>query len=94
MTPATAKLSRRRPDAHLACPPPCLCLPCVTLPSLPCRYVSEHTVAFWAASYVQDLARSTRSHVAMKCYGLGLGLDTFRWGGAGESVHAHTQVCH
>lgn len=43
-----------------------------------CRYVSEHTVAFWAASYVQDLARSTRSHVAMKCYGLGLGLDTFR----------------
>eukprot|EP00882_Tetradesmus_deserticola_P029352 GHRQ01032871.1.p3 GENE.GHRQ01032871.1~~GHRQ01032871.1.p3 ORF type:complete len:104 (+),score=30.40 GHRQ01032871.1:34-345(+) len=43
-----------------------------------CRYVSEHTVGFWAASYVQDLARSTKQHVAMKCYGLGLGLDTFR----------------
>lgn len=43
-----------------------------------CRYVSEHTVAFWANSYVQDLARSTKQHVAMKCYGLGLGLDTFR----------------
>eukprot|EP00879_Flechtneria_rotunda_P018573 GHRR01019489.1.p1 GENE.GHRR01019489.1~~GHRR01019489.1.p1 ORF type:complete len:531 (+),score=203.85 GHRR01019489.1:184-1776(+) len=42
------------------------------------KYVSEHTVAFWAASYVQDLARSTKQHVAMKCYGLGLGLDTFR----------------
>jgi hypothetical protein len=54
----------------------CLCATCVCV----CvrRYVSEHTVAFWAASYVQDLARSTRSHVAMKCYGLGLGLDTFR----------------
>jgi hypothetical protein len=51
----------------------------VALCPLACRYVSEHTVAFWAASYVQDLARSTRSHVAMKCYGLGLGLDTFRW---------------
>lgn len=52
----------------------------VTLPHflLWCRYVSEHTVAFWANSYVQDLARSTKQHVAMKCYGLGLGLDTFR----------------
>ncbi|KAF6264985.1 trehalose-6-phosphate synthase/phosphatase [Scenedesmus sp. NREL 46B-D3] len=42
------------------------------------KYVSEHTVGFWATSYVQDLARSTKQHVAMKCYGLGLGLDTFR----------------
>jgi len=57
--------------------PPLKCPP----PSPPLRYVSEHTVSFWAASYVQDLARSTRSHVAMKCYGLGLGLDTFRWAG-------------
>jgi hypothetical protein len=24
-------------------------------------------------------ARFTKNHVAMKCYGLGLGLDTFRW---------------
>jgi hypothetical protein len=62
-----------------ACPPVYACVCCC----VPARYVSEHTVAFWAASYVQDLARSTRSHVAMKCYGLGLGLDTFRWVGGG-----------
>jgi trehalose 6-phosphate synthase/phosphatase len=49
-----------------------------TLFHTPHRYVSEHTVGFWATSYVQDLARSTKQHVAMKCYGLGLGLDTFR----------------
>lgn len=42
------------------------------------RYVSQHTVAFWAQSYVTDLARFTKGHLAMKCYGLGLGLDTFR----------------
>ncbi|KAF8070915.1 TPS5 [Scenedesmus sp. PABB004] len=42
------------------------------------KYVSEHTVGFWASSYIADLARSTKAHVAMKCYGLGLGLDTFR----------------
>lgn len=42
------------------------------------RYVSHHTVAYWAQSYVQDLQRITRNHVSMKCYGLGLGLDTFR----------------
>jgi trehalose 6-phosphate synthase/phosphatase len=40
--------------------------------------VSEHTVAYWASSYVADLARFTRQHLTMKCYGLGLGLDTFR----------------
>jgi trehalose 6-phosphate synthase/phosphatase len=56
----------------------CMCVSVCVLCVCVCRYVSEHTVAFWAASYVQDLARSTRSHVAMKCYGLGLGLDTFR----------------
>jgi hypothetical protein len=42
------------------------------------RYVSQHTVAYWAQSYVTDLVRFTRGHAAMKCYGLGLGLDTFR----------------
>ncbi|KXZ45849.1 hypothetical protein GPECTOR_50g643 [Gonium pectorale] len=42
------------------------------------RYVSQHTVAYWATSYVTDLQRVTKNHVAMKCYGLGLGLDTFR----------------
>mmetsp|Transcript_7436 Transcript_7436/g.16134 ORF Transcript_7436/g.16134 Transcript_7436/m.16134 type:complete len:857 (+) Transcript_7436:209-2779(+) len=42
------------------------------------RYVSQHTVAYWAASYMSDLQRVTKNHVTMKCYGLGLGLDTFR----------------
>ncbi|KAL6765404.1 trehalose-6-phosphate synthase/phosphatase [Haematococcus lacustris] len=42
------------------------------------RYVSQHTVAYWASSYITDLMRVTRNHVAMRCYGLGLGLDTFR----------------
>ncbi|GFR42321.1 hypothetical protein Agub_g3228 [Astrephomene gubernaculifera] len=42
------------------------------------RYVSQHTVAYWATSFVADLQRVTKNHVAMKCYGLGLGLDTFR----------------
>ncbi|KAG2502215.1 hypothetical protein HYH03_000701 [Edaphochlamys debaryana] len=42
------------------------------------RYVSQHTVAYWATSFVSDLQRVTKNHVAMKCYGLGLGLDTFR----------------
>ncbi|KAG2439617.1 hypothetical protein HXX76_004969 [Chlamydomonas incerta] len=42
------------------------------------RYVSQHTVAYWATSFVTDLQRVTKNHVAMKCYGLGLGLDTFR----------------
>mmetsp|Transcript_2058 Transcript_2058/g.5209 ORF Transcript_2058/g.5209 Transcript_2058/m.5209 type:complete len:929 (+) Transcript_2058:1462-4248(+) len=42
------------------------------------RYVSQHTVAYWAQSYITDLMRVTKNHVTMKCYGLGLGLDTFR----------------
>lgn len=42
------------------------------------RYVSHHTVAYWAQSYVMDLQRFTKHHVTMKCYGLGLGLDTYR----------------
>jgi trehalose 6-phosphate synthase/phosphatase len=35
-------------------------------------------VAYWAASNISDLQRVTKEHLAMKCYGLGLGLDTFR----------------
>lgn len=42
------------------------------------RYVSHHTVAYWAMSYMSELARVTKNHMTMKCYGLGLGLDTFR----------------
>jgi len=42
------------------------------------RYVSQHTVGYWASSFISDLQRVTRNHVSMKCYGLGLGLDTFR----------------
>lgn len=29
-------------------------------------------------SYVSDLQKMTKGHATMKCYGLGLGLDTFR----------------
>ena len=29
-------------------------------------------------SFVSDLSRLTQGHSTMKCYGLGLGLDTFR----------------
>ncbi|GIL85506.1 hypothetical protein Vretimale_13398 [Volvox reticuliferus] len=42
------------------------------------RYVSQHTVAYWAASFVAELQRVTKNHVSMKFYVLGLGLDTFR----------------
>lgn len=59
---------------HLLCSTIC---PCPWSPALP-RYVSQHTVAYWASSFIGDLQRVTRNHVAMRCYGLGLGLDTFR----------------
>ncbi|KAG1664974.1 hypothetical protein FOA52_001986 [Chlamydomonas sp. UWO 241] len=42
------------------------------------KYVSTHTVAYWAQSFIQDLQRVTKNHATMKCYGLGLGLDTYR----------------
>jgi hypothetical protein len=29
-------------------------------------------------SFIQDLQRVTKNHATMKCYGLGLGLDTYR----------------
>ena len=42
------------------------------------RYVSQHTAKFWAQSFMSDLRKFTREHAKMKCYGLGLGLDSFR----------------
>lgn len=42
------------------------------------RYVSTHTTRFWAASFVSDLRRLTAGHGALRCYALGLGLDSFR----------------
>ncbi|CAG9460570.1 unnamed protein product [Pedinophyceae sp. YPF-701] len=42
------------------------------------KYVSNHTVTFWARNYIDELRRFTAGHGTMRCYGLGLGLDTFR----------------
>eukprot|EP00887_Chlorella_sp_A99_P001749 scaffold19.g1749.t1 len=42
------------------------------------KYVSNHTVQFWAKSYVADLQRFTREHSKLQCFDLGLGLDNFR----------------
>ena len=42
------------------------------------RYVSTNTVHWWAKQYFGDLKALTLNHPAMRCYGLGLGLDTFR----------------
>lgn len=42
------------------------------------KYVSSHTVQFWAKSYVADLQRFTRDHAKLQCFDLGLGLDNFR----------------
>jgi len=42
------------------------------------RYVSTHTTRFWAASFVSDLKRLTAGHSSLRCYALGLGLDSFR----------------
>lgn len=36
-------------------------------------------------SFVSDMQRLTRRHTSMKCYGLGLGLDTFRIVSLGEN---------
>ena len=32
----------------------------------------------WSQSYAADLRKFTKDHQKMKCYGLGLGLDSFR----------------
>uniref|UniRef100_A0A061RG97 Trehalose 6-phosphate synthase/phosphatase n=1 Tax=Tetraselmis sp. GSL018 TaxID=582737 RepID=A0A061RG97_9CHLO len=42
------------------------------------RYVSSHTVSFWAQSFCRDLKNLTIKHSTFKCYALGLGLDSFR----------------
>ena len=42
------------------------------------RYVSSHTVSFWAGKIVEEIKKFTMDHLNMRCYGLGLGLDTFR----------------
>ena len=42
------------------------------------RYVSQHTVKFWIQSFTGDLKKFTKTHSKLRCYGLGLGLDTFR----------------
>ncbi|PSC69557.1 trehalose phosphate synthase [Micractinium conductrix] len=42
------------------------------------KYVSNHTVQFWAKSYLADLQRFTRNHSKLQCFDLGFALDTFR----------------
>lgn len=42
------------------------------------KYVSSHTVKFWAKSYVTDLQRFTKDHSKLQCFDLGFALDTFR----------------
>ena len=42
-------------------------------------------VCVWLQSFVSDLQRLTRRHTSMQCYGLGLGLDTFRIVSLGEN---------
>lgn len=42
------------------------------------KYVSSHTVKFWAKSYVADLQRFTANHSKLQCFDLGFALDTFR----------------
>ncbi|GFZ16586.1 trehalose phosphatase/synthase 5 [Actinidia rufa] len=38
------------------------------------RYVSTHDVAYWARSFLQDLARACRDHERRRCWGFGFGL--------------------
>lgn len=42
------------------------------------RYVSEHTVNYWAQSFMNDLEHFTQNHATMQCYKLGLGLEQFK----------------
>eukprot|EP00245_Coleochaete_scutata_P002475 TRINITY_DN1327_c0_g1_i1.p1 TRINITY_DN1327_c0_g1~~TRINITY_DN1327_c0_g1_i1.p1 ORF type:complete len:882 (+),score=159.40 TRINITY_DN1327_c0_g1_i1:458-3103(+) len=37
------------------------------------RYVSTHTVAYWAESFMSDLERTCREHSRLRCYGIGFG---------------------
>lgn len=41
------------------------------------KYVSEHTVAFWAASYIADLQRFTKVRVGMHWWPRGAGQEVF-----------------
>lgn len=42
------------------------------------RYISQHTVGYWAQSFTSDLQKVTKDHDKMKCYGLGLALNTWK----------------
>ncbi|EYU30144.1 hypothetical protein ABFS82_05G047900 [Erythranthe guttata] len=39
------------------------------------KYVSTHDVAYWARSFLQDLARTCKDHVRRRCWGIGFGLS-------------------
>jgi trehalose 6-phosphate synthase/phosphatase len=39
------------------------------------KYISEHTVGYWAASNISELQRSTETSGNVRCYGLGFGLN-------------------
>lgn len=39
------------------------------------KYVKEHSSAYWAASNFAELQRACKSHSALRCYGLGFGLN-------------------
>jgi len=47
--------------------------------------LSAYGTAVLLQSFVSDMQRLTRRHTTMKCYGLGLGLDTFRIVSLGEN---------
>jgi trehalose 6-phosphate synthase/phosphatase len=39
------------------------------------KYISEHTVSYWAASNISELQRATEKLGNVRCYGLGFGLN-------------------
>ena len=39
------------------------------------KYISEHTVSYWAASNIAELQRATEKSGNVRCYGLGFGLN-------------------
>ena len=42
------------------------------------RYISQHTVMYWAQSFLRDLQQQTLGLEKMHCIMLGLGLKTFK----------------
>ena len=42
------------------------------------KYVSEHTVTYWARSFARDLAAVTENYSRVTFYRMGLGIDTFK----------------